>query len=62
MLSLQILSEGKGTYLKTNLLSLQHVYILKLYLVIRNNQPSSQIYEISADELSKRLFSLEHMD
>lgn len=54
------LTEEKSIYLKTNLLCLQHVYILKLCLVIRNKQPSSQIYDISADELSKKLFPLKH--
>jgi len=55
------LTEEKGMYLKTNLLCLQHVYILKLYLVNRNKRPSSQIYEISADQLSKKLFPLKDM-
>lgn len=64
MLRLQIqkLTEEKGTYLKTNLLGLQHVYSLKLYLVIRNEQPSSQIHEISESELKNKFFPLEHMN
>lgn len=56
------LTEEKDIYLKTNLLCLQRVYISKLYLVIRNKEPSSQIHEISADKLNKKLLPLKHMN
>lgn len=38
------LTEEKGICVETNLLYFQCVYILKLNLVIRNKQPSSQKY------------------